>query len=59
MSNGERDFGSLFRKQEKATDFKVSEKQVNDYKLSEKSVIMEVEEIDESQFSEKSGKHAP
>ena len=48
MTTGDRDYATLFRNQEKGTDFKLSEKQVNDYKLSDKSVIMEVEELDES-----------
>ena len=48
FTTNDRDFASLFRKQEKATDFKLSEKSVTDYKLSEKEVIMEVEELDES-----------
>lgn len=42
-TSGERDFGSLFKKQEKAT---------TDFKLSEKEVLVEVVEVDnESQAS--------
>ena len=56
----DRDFATMFRKQEKATNFKLSEKSVTDNHisnhlsnhLSAKEVILEVEEVEESQKSD-------
>ena len=46
----------MFRKQEKATNFKLSEKSVTDNhisnRLSAEEVILEVEEVEESQKSD-------